>query len=102
MTGHRPRSRPFVLTSAVRFPELAAVVRLVELYVTQHNSVLPHATLGGRTPDEGYFGMATEVPDQLKEARANARKARIEANRARSCDECRSGRGVASSAAANG
>jgi hypothetical protein len=81
---------------------LAAVVRLVEFYVTQHNSVLPHAALGGRTPDEVYFGTATEVPDQLKEARAKAREARIEANRTRSCEECRSGCGVASSAAANG
>jgi hypothetical protein len=81
---------------------LAAVVRLVEFYVTQHNSVLPHAALGGRTPDEVYFGTATEVPDQLKQARANAPRARIEANRATSCDECRSGCGVASSAAANG
>jgi len=66
---------------------LAAVVRLVEFYVTQHNSVLPHAALGGRTPDEVYFGTATEVPDQLKEARAKAREARIEANRARSRDD---------------
>ena len=81
---------------------LAAVVRLVEFYVTQHNSVLPHAALGGRTPDEVYFGTATEVPDQLKEARAKAREARIEANRTRSCQECRSGCGVARSAAANG
>ena len=68
---------------------LAAVVRLVEFYV-------------GRTPDEVYFGTATEVTDQLKEARAKAREARIEANRTRSCEQCRSGCGVARSAAANG
>jgi transposase-like protein len=72
---------------------LAAVRKHVEFYVTQHNSVLPHAALGGRTPDEVYYGTATEVPDQLKNARAKARAARIEANRGRSC--------VARSAAAN-
>jgi len=81
---------------------LAAVVRLVEFYVTQHNCVLPHAALCGRTPDEVYFGTATEVADQLKEARAKAREARIEANRTRSCQECRSGCSVARPAAANG
>jgi hypothetical protein len=79
-----------------------AVVRLMEFHVTQHNCVLPHAALGGRTPDEVYFGTATEVPDQLKEARAKAREARIAANRTRSCQECRSGCSVARSAAANG
>ena len=74
---------------------LATVQRLVEFYVTQHNSVLPHSAHHGRTPDEVYSGTGADVPDELAAARAKARKARLEANRKRACEECRVELGLA-------
>ena len=68
---------------------LSTVRRLVEFYVTEHNSKLPHSALHGRTPDEVYLGRGTEVPDRLAQARATARAERYEANRARRCNACR-------------
>jgi putative transposase len=47
---------------------------LVEFYVEQHNTQMPHAAFHGQTPDEMYFG--------------TARAARLAANRAMSCDRC--------------
>jgi hypothetical protein len=38
----------------------AAVTRFVEFHVEQHNTVIPHSALGGRTPDEVYFGRERE------------------------------------------
>ena len=68
---------------------LSTVRRLVEFYVTEHNSKLPHSALHGRTPDEVYFGRGTDVPDRLAQARATAREERYEANRTRRCNACR-------------
>ena len=67
---------------------IATVRRLVEFYVTQHNSVLPHSAHGGRTPDEVYFGKAVDVPDELAAAREKARESRLRANRERDCSDC--------------
>ena len=50
--------------------------------------MIPHSALNGRTPSEVYFGKAVDVPEKLAAARAEARAARIEANRARKCDDC--------------
>ena len=52
---------------------IATVRRLVELYVTEYNTVLPHSAHAGRTPDEVYFQQNLEVPDQLAAARKKAR-----------------------------
>ena len=38
-----------------RLDTLAAVERLVSVYVQQHNAVIPHSAFHGQTPDEMYF-----------------------------------------------
>jgi putative transposase len=57
---------------------------LVELYVEQHNTQMPHAAFSGQTPDEMYFGTPPNLPAQLGAARDLARAARLAANRAMS------------------
>lgn len=66
----------------------ATVRREVAFYVEQHNGVIPHHAFKGQTPDEVYLGQGDEIPDQLAEARAEARERRLEANRARQCGVC--------------
>ena len=61
---------------------------LVEFYVTEHNSTIPHSAFQGQTPDEVYFGKGANVPDDLARQRSFARRDRIEANRARRCGTC--------------
>jgi transposase InsO family protein len=61
---------------------------LVEFYVEQHNTQMPHAAFHGQTPDEMYFGTAANLPAELATAREQARAARLAANRAMSCDHC--------------
>jgi putative transposase len=65
---------------------------LVEFYVEQHNTQMPHAAFSGQTPDEMYFGTGTNLPTVLALAKSNARAARMVANRALSCDDCLSSR----------
>ena len=65
-----------------------AVIRLVQFYVDQHNTVVPRLILGGRTPDEMYSGAAADLPLQLAKQREEARRARVAANRALSCQRC--------------
>jgi transposase InsO family protein len=67
---------------------LATVKRLVEFYVAEHNSKLPHSAFDGQTPDEMYFGTGTEVGAQLQAQRIEARKKRMESNRAAHCGIC--------------
>jgi len=64
------------------------VQKLVEFYVEQHNTYLPHSAFQGQTPDEKYFGTGKDVPKQLEETRLAARRLRMEANRARRCHVC--------------
>jgi hypothetical protein len=66
----------------------AAVRRLVAFYVQEHNEVLPHSALNGRTPDEVYFARAEHIPTKLAAARSAARRERLEANRTLSCEAC--------------
>jgi putative transposase len=61
---------------------------LVEFYVEQHNTQMPHAAFSGQTPDEMYFGTATNLPAELAAARDLARAARLAANRGLLCDRC--------------
>ena len=61
---------------------------LVEFYVDQHNTQMPHAAFRGQTPDELYFGTAANLPAELAAAWEQARAARLTANRAMSCDRC--------------
>ena len=66
----------------------AAVRRLVTFYVTEHNQVLPHSALNGRTPDEVYFGTGAAVPGRLAAAKQDACRRRLVANRAAQCSVC--------------
>jgi putative transposase len=67
---------------------LATVKRLVEFYVTEHNERMPHAAFEGQTPDEIYFGRGDHVPDELAVLRREARKRRLQRNRAVECAAC--------------
>ena len=57
------------------------VRKLVEFYVEQHNTHIPHSAFKGwQTPDEMYFGKRAEVPEQLIAARLRAKQTRRKAN----------------------
>ncbi|MDF1700777.1 MAG: DDE-type integrase/transposase/recombinase, partial [Planctomycetota bacterium] len=56
---------------------VAKVRSLVEFYVEEHNSSIPHSAFKGQTPDEIYFGRGEGVPDRLADARAKARSDRM-------------------------
>ena len=62
--------------------------RLVAFYVNTHNTQMLHSAFDGQTPDEIYFGTGDKIPQELKEKREAARIARMETNRAMSCDLC--------------
>jgi transposase InsO family protein len=64
--------------------------RLVEFYVHEHNGGLPHSAFRGQTPDEMYLGTGSAVPAELTSRAADARRARVEANRSAACDACSS------------
>ena len=61
---------------------------LVDFYVTQHNTVMPHAAFNGATPDEVFSGTAGPLDARLAHARDQARQQRLQHNRSRSCGAC--------------
>ena len=61
---------------------------LVDFYVTQHNTVMPHAAFNGATPDEVFSGAARRLGARLAHARDHARQRRLQHNRSRSCEAC--------------
>lgn len=67
---------------------VAKVRHLIEFYVSEHNSKLPHSAFRGQTPDVMYFGTGGDVPDQLEVALGKARLARLASNRFRPCPAC--------------
>jgi transposase InsO family protein len=67
---------------------VATVRRLVAFYVDEHNRVIPHVALRGRTPDEMYFCAEGPEVAELPSRMAAARAARLEANRAACCPVC--------------
>jgi putative transposase len=67
---------------------LAAVERLVAFYVQQHNEVMPHAALGGRTPNEVFRGEAADLQERVRVAHRAAVQERITANQRLACGEC--------------
>ena len=73
-----------------------AVESLVEFYVAEHNTHLPHSAFRGQTPDEIYFGTNEDIPERLKENRATARSARLSWNQQAICDSCCALRSTAS------
>jgi transposase InsO family protein len=62
--------------------------RLIDFYVKEHNTQMPHHAFVGQTPNEVYFDQADRVGDRLTAARRHTRRARMEANRAESCRVC--------------
>jgi putative transposase len=64
------------------------VEKLVAFYVHEHNARLPHSAFRGQTPDEMYFSTGNHVPDELAAACREARQARAETNRKRTCSVC--------------
>ncbi|MBN1606716.1 MAG: DDE-type integrase/transposase/recombinase, partial [Polyangiaceae bacterium] len=71
-----------------RLDTLAAVERLVAFYVQQHNEVMPHAALGGRTPDEVFRGGAQDLKERIRAAHRAAVRDRVSANQRLACGEC--------------
>ena len=61
---------------------------LVDFYVTQHNTTMPHAAFNGATPDEVFSGTAGPLDARLAHARDHARRQRLQHNRSRSCETC--------------
>ena len=61
---------------------------LIQFFVEQHNTKMPHPAFSGQTPDEMYFGTAVDLPTELAAARRNARAERLAANRAMTCNQC--------------
>ena len=67
---------------------LSSLQRLVSFYVEEHNTRLPHSAFRGQTHDQMYFGTGAHVPPELHSQRMAARAARLERNRAVSCENC--------------
>ena len=67
---------------------MARIWALVEFHVIEHNTKMPRPAFGGQTPDEMFFGTGTNVPEKLAVAKADARAARMAANRGMSCQRC--------------
>jgi len=68
--------------------DITTLRRLVTFHVNAHNTEMPHSAFNGQTPDEIYYGTGDKIPQELKEKRDAARLARMEKNRAMSCDDC--------------
>jgi hypothetical protein len=62
--------------------------RLIDFYIEEHNTQMPHSAFFGQTPDEVYFDQADRIGDRLTATRRQARRARMEANRGESCRVC--------------
>ena len=73
------------LHSLESFTELE---RLIDFYVKQHNTQMPHHAFDGQTPDEVYFDQVDRVRDRLTAARHHARRARMEEDRRELCRVC--------------
>jgi putative transposase len=66
----------------------AALRRLIEFYINEHNQVMPHAAFQGQTPDEVFFGIGDDVSKKLADARRAAREKRMTENRSAECRVC--------------
>ncbi len=68
----------------------ARLEHLIAVYIVDHNSRIPTMALGGRTPDEAYFGRETNLPRQLRDQHLEAQRLRVETNRRTTCLSCSS------------
>ena len=64
------------------------VRHLVDLYVREHNQVMPHWALKRLTPDEVYFGTGAGIQGRLKVEHARAQEGRIKVNQGLTCETC--------------
>ncbi len=62
---------------------------LIRKYFLDHNSLIPRVELGGRTPDEAYFGRELDLAERLRARHVEARVRRIVKNRSAGCQRCR-------------
>ncbi len=67
----------------------AGLQTLIRSYFLDHNSLIPRVELGGRTPDEVYFGRELDLAERLRARHVEARARRVETNRSASCRRCR-------------
>lgn len=82
---HQLRNRWVYLHTIDTFSTLE---RLITKYFCDHNTLIPRAELGGRTPDEAFLGRETDLSVQLREQHRAARVMRIAKNRQRRCGAC--------------
>ncbi len=66
----------------------ARLERLIATYFIDHNTRIPTMVLGGRTPDEAYFGRQAGLPHRLHELHREALRQRLATNRAAKCSAC--------------
>ena len=78
---------------------MATLRTLVEFYVVEHNTEMPHSAFNGQTPDEMYFGRGEAVPDVLALKRREAQRKRVDQNRKMACSDCPRGGATESIAA---
>jgi hypothetical protein len=86
--SQHPAEEPKTSTVTIQPVTFSAIRKWAEFYVQQHNQVMPHHAFKGPTPNEMFFGTGKTIEAELKQARADARRTRIEANRQRSCAAC--------------
>lgn len=60
--------------------KLSTLERLIEFYVDEHNTRLPHSAFRGQTPNEMSFDTGHHIPQELEATKKAARKSRMEVN----------------------
>ena len=82
---HQLRNRWVYLHTVDTFSTLE---RLIVKYFNDHNTLIPRAELGGRTPDEAFFGREEDLRVRLRERHRLARAMRVAKNQQRRCGAC--------------
>ena len=71
-----------------RLNSMAALIRFVDFYVAEHNTVIPHNAFQGQTPSEVFHGVAGDLPELLASKRIEARELRVRENQRAVCGAC--------------
>ena len=82
---HQLRNRWIYLHTVDTFSRLE---QLIAKYFGDHNTLIPRAELGGRTPDEAFFGREEDLRIRLRERHTSAQATRIAKNQQRRCEAC--------------
>ena len=61
---------------------------LIDFYVEEHNTVIPHNAFQGQTPSEVFHGVAGDLPELLASKRIEARQLRVRENQRAVCGAC--------------